>query len=226
KLLGMAIPSQDRTLAAGCGSDRRARRRLIETSLTRASNSGVLNATKPRTRLTAVAPPAMVIIAGWTSGQSSSSDHTPMFSTYGTAGGDQRMGVARGPPPRTSNGGRPPQARLTARNLIDEALRDLVVAADAFGLYSLLHELGPTTPTQVARWTGMAPTTVSGMARRLPTWARAGPTRSRRRRAAAAPGAGGPPGCGGAPGGAPCRRIRRTGRRRHRPVRRRAPDPR
>ncbi|SCL35938.1 DNA-binding transcriptional regulator, MarR family [Micromonospora rhizosphaerae] len=52
-------------------------------------------------------------------------------------------------------------------NLLDEALRDLGVTADEFGLYSLLHELGPSTPTQIARWTGMAPTTVSGMARRL-----------------------------------------------------------
>ena len=52
-------------------------------------------------------------------------------------------------------------------NLLDEALRDLAVTGDEFGLYSLLYELGPTTPTQVARWTGMAPTTVSGMVRRL-----------------------------------------------------------
>ena len=52
-------------------------------------------------------------------------------------------------------------------HLIDETLRDLAVTADEFGLYSLLHELGPITPTQVARWTGMAPTTVSGMVRRL-----------------------------------------------------------
>src|SRR5919107_3218022 len=52
-------------------------------------------------------------------------------------------------------------------NLLDEALRDLAATADEFGLYSLLHELGPITPTQVARWTGMAPTTVSGMVRRL-----------------------------------------------------------
>ena len=52
-------------------------------------------------------------------------------------------------------------------HLIDETLRDLAVTADEFGLYSLLYELGPITPTQVARWTGMAPTTVSGMVRRL-----------------------------------------------------------
>ena len=52
-------------------------------------------------------------------------------------------------------------------NLLDEALRDVAVTADEFGLYSLLYELGPTTPTQIARWTGMAPTTVSGMVRRL-----------------------------------------------------------
>ena len=52
-------------------------------------------------------------------------------------------------------------------SLLDDALRDLAVTADEFGLYSLLYELGPSTPTQVARWTGMAPTTVSGMVRRL-----------------------------------------------------------
>ncbi|MFI7029278.1 MarR family winged helix-turn-helix transcriptional regulator [Microbispora rosea] len=52
-------------------------------------------------------------------------------------------------------------------NLLDEALRDLAVTADEFGLYSLLRELGPSTPTQISRWTGMAPTTVSGMVRRL-----------------------------------------------------------
>jgi DNA-binding MarR family transcriptional regulator len=52
-------------------------------------------------------------------------------------------------------------------NLLDEALRELEVTADEFGLYSLLHELGPSAPTQVARWTGMAPTTVSGVVRRL-----------------------------------------------------------
>ena len=52
-------------------------------------------------------------------------------------------------------------------NLLDESLRELGITADEFGLYSLLRELGPITPTQVARWTGMAPTTVSGMVRRL-----------------------------------------------------------
>jgi DNA-binding MarR family transcriptional regulator len=52
-------------------------------------------------------------------------------------------------------------------SLLDDALRDLAITADEFGLYSLLYELGPTTPTQIARWTGMAPTTVSGMVRRL-----------------------------------------------------------
>jgi len=55
---------------------------------------------------------------------------------------------------------------LTA-NLLDGRLRDLNITADEFGLYSLLDALGPAAPTQIARWTGMAPTTISGMVRRL-----------------------------------------------------------
>jgi len=55
---------------------------------------------------------------------------------------------------------------LTGR-LLDDALRPLGITGDEFGLYSLLHGRGPVAPTQISRWTGMAPTTVSGMIRRL-----------------------------------------------------------
>jgi DNA-binding MarR family transcriptional regulator len=57
---------------------------------------------------------------------------------------------------------------LTGR-LLDDALRPVGLTGDEFGLYSLLYFLAPTTPTQISRWTGMAPTTVSGMIRRLGT---------------------------------------------------------
>lgn len=57
---------------------------------------------------------------------------------------------------------------LTGR-LLDDALRPVGLTGDEFGLYSLLYFLAPTTPTQISRWTGMAPTTVSGMIRRLNT---------------------------------------------------------
>jgi DNA-binding MarR family transcriptional regulator len=55
---------------------------------------------------------------------------------------------------------------LTGR-LLDDALRPLGLTGDEFGLYSLIHARAPLTPTQISRWTGMAPTTVSGMLRRL-----------------------------------------------------------
>ena len=50
-------------------------------------------------------------------------------------------------------------------NLLDEALRDLAVTADEFGLYSLLHELGPSTPTQVGgtAYPGIPPSATVGM---------------------------------------------------------------
>jgi DNA-binding MarR family transcriptional regulator len=55
---------------------------------------------------------------------------------------------------------------LTGR-LLDDALRSIDVTADEFGLYSLIYSFGPVTQTQISRWTGMAPTTVSGMVRRI-----------------------------------------------------------
>jgi len=55
---------------------------------------------------------------------------------------------------------------LTGR-LLDDALRPVGLTGDEFGLYSLIYDRAPVTPTQISRWTGMAPTTVSGMLRRL-----------------------------------------------------------
>ena len=51
--------------------------------------------------------------------------------------------------------------------LIDEALAPTPLSGDDFGLYSLLRASGPVTPTQVSRWTGMRPTTVSVALKRL-----------------------------------------------------------
>ena len=55
---------------------------------------------------------------------------------------------------------------LTGR-LLDDALRPTGLTGDEFGLYSLMYARAPVTPTQISRWTGMAPTTVSGMLRRM-----------------------------------------------------------
>lgn len=57
---------------------------------------------------------------------------------------------------------------LTGR-LLDDALRPTGLTGDEFGLYSLIYTRAPVTPTQISRWTGMAPTTVSGMLRRMGT---------------------------------------------------------
>jgi DNA-binding MarR family transcriptional regulator len=51
--------------------------------------------------------------------------------------------------------------------LIDEALAPTPLSGDDFGLYSLLRGCGPVTPTQISRWTGMRPTTVSVALKRL-----------------------------------------------------------
>jgi DNA-binding MarR family transcriptional regulator len=50
---------------------------------------------------------------------------------------------------------------------LDDALVDSGLNADDFGLYSLLAVFGPATPTQIARWTGMRPTTVSAAIKRM-----------------------------------------------------------
>ncbi|MGY1693470.1 MULTISPECIES: MarR family winged helix-turn-helix transcriptional regulator [unclassified Geodermatophilus] len=41
------------------------------------------------------------------------------------------------------------------------------LSGEEFGFYSLLRRFGPTTATQVARWTAMRPTTISTQVRRL-----------------------------------------------------------
>ena len=51
--------------------------------------------------------------------------------------------------------------------LVDDALESSELSGDDFGLYSLLRRFGPATPTQIARWTGMKPTTVSFALKRL-----------------------------------------------------------
>jgi DNA-binding MarR family transcriptional regulator len=51
--------------------------------------------------------------------------------------------------------------------LVDDALDSSELSGDDFGLYSLLRRFGPATPTQIARWTGMKPTTVSFAIKRL-----------------------------------------------------------
>jgi DNA-binding MarR family transcriptional regulator len=51
--------------------------------------------------------------------------------------------------------------------LLDEALASSGLSADDFGLYSLLKGWGPVTPSQISRWTGMRPTTVSLALKRL-----------------------------------------------------------
>ena len=51
--------------------------------------------------------------------------------------------------------------------LLDEALASSGLSGDDFGLYSLLRGWGPATPSQISRWTGMRPTTVSVALKRL-----------------------------------------------------------
>jgi DNA-binding MarR family transcriptional regulator len=51
--------------------------------------------------------------------------------------------------------------------MLDGALERSGLSADDFGLYSLLRVFGPTTPTQIARWTGMRATTVSAALARM-----------------------------------------------------------
>ena len=51
--------------------------------------------------------------------------------------------------------------------LLDEILAGTELNGDDFGMYSLLRRYGPATPTQVHRWTGLRPTTVSAHLKRL-----------------------------------------------------------
>lgn len=57
-------------------------------------------------------------------------------------------------------------ANLTS-GLLDDALQLSGMTGDDFALYSLLNAYGPASPTQIARWTGMRPTTVSAALKRL-----------------------------------------------------------
>ena len=55
---------------------------------------------------------------------------------------------------------------LTA-GLLDDVLAGTELNGDDYGLYSLLRRFGPTTPTQLHRWTGLPPTTISAHLKRL-----------------------------------------------------------
>jgi DNA-binding MarR family transcriptional regulator len=52
-------------------------------------------------------------------------------------------------------------------NLLDGILAETELNGDDFGMYSLLRRYGPATPSQIHRWTGQRPTTVSAHLRRL-----------------------------------------------------------
>ncbi len=51
--------------------------------------------------------------------------------------------------------------------LLDEVLTDTELNGDDFGMYSLLRRFGPVIPTQLRRWTGLRPTTISAQLKRL-----------------------------------------------------------
>ena len=53
--------------------------------------------------------------------------------------------------------------------LLDDVLADTELNGDDFGMYSLLRRFGPATPTQLHRWTGLPPTTISAHLKRLET---------------------------------------------------------
>ncbi len=54
-----------------------------------------------------------------------------------------------------------------AAGLLDEVLAGTDLSGDDFGMYSLLRRYGPVTPTQVHRWTGLRPTSISAHLKRL-----------------------------------------------------------
>jgi DNA-binding MarR family transcriptional regulator len=51
--------------------------------------------------------------------------------------------------------------------LLDAVLAPSELNGDDFGMYSLLRRFGPATPTQLHRWTGFPPTTISAHLKRL-----------------------------------------------------------
>jgi len=57
-------------------------------------------------------------------------------------------------------------ARVTL-GVLDAAIADSGINADEFALYSLIRVEGPLTPTELARWTAIALTTLSSQVRRL-----------------------------------------------------------
>lgn len=57
-------------------------------------------------------------------------------------------------------------AHSLARRLVDQGLAGTPLSTDEFALYGLIVDLGPATPTQLGRWTGMAATTLSALTRR------------------------------------------------------------
>ncbi len=50
---------------------------------------------------------------------------------------------------------------------LDEVLAGTGLSGTDFGMYALLHRFGPTTPTQLRRWTGQPLTTVSAHLKRI-----------------------------------------------------------
>src|SRR5215210_7005048 len=50
---------------------------------------------------------------------------------------------------------------------LDEVLAGTGLTGTDFGMYALLHRFGPTTPTQLRRWTGQPLTTVSAQLKRI-----------------------------------------------------------
>lgn len=51
--------------------------------------------------------------------------------------------------------------------LLEGVLAESELNGDDFGMYSLLRRYGPATPTQLHRWTGLPPTTISAHLKRL-----------------------------------------------------------
>src|SRR5262245_2785508 len=54
-----------------------------------------------------------------------------------------------------------------AVRLLDERLAPSGLLADEFGFYGLLGCAGPLTPTEITRWTGMRPSTITSFVKRL-----------------------------------------------------------
>lgn len=57
-------------------------------------------------------------------------------------------------------------ASLLGERLVDDLLSGTPLSTDEFALYGLIVDLGPVTATQLSRWTGLPPTTLSTLVRR------------------------------------------------------------